>query len=300
MIEPKIERVSFDQIEEFKDLNTEELTGGDKLYSIMFDPNTGLFKYTQIYDGFNITNINSKTTSAIAVVNPNLGVPVGAILPIESTMDDLATFLLDPPTEAVYSMSLDKSIIRTRSIEQINVSYSYMAGDRGAITSVKYFKDNVVQGSNIIDINENIEKQIEIKVIIDTDDTGTLGANQIVMTKTLYISAVEFFGTVGGTSRIVTGADFTNPYLSAATDAIFNYPALVAGVGYFWFAALKSKSPSEWISINTDGSEDAINRGTIPGGLFALQGEVTHVFDIYEVYIVADATAFSTKIKIKL
>ena len=304
--EPKVQRVDFDLIEEFKNLNTEELPNvANTSYIITYDPSIQDFVYVEIFGGTNVTIMQAQLARDLIVTNTSLGIDLNAPFKIGDKFTDVIDSIINPKVGGVFSVSVSPNLVKVGPSHSISINDSFTRNDEGGIKSTNYFVDNSEIFGTTFTNASSIEAWTPVRVRMETDDTGGLPAN--VFEKTVQLRTVypQFFGSTGNTDRDVGFPDFNNEILTdAATDKyiILDFPDLnIASASFLWFAVHTSRTPTGWAEIDDKGKEDAINNGDLPG-LFIKQGaSVTDQYgSIFYVYKVAEKTDFSKRIKIKL
>lgn len=301
-----IERITFEEIQEFKDLDLFELTEGEnpeELILLAYDPALNKF-VTAILDvnpsSGNITiNNDAQLTRDITVITEDLPVAKGFVFKKDTDFTEFVQILCNPSKPSILVLSATPTIIEVNTATPILLSYAYTQNDGGVLdaATLEYFRETVAtfSGESTTILTEST---ITYNIFIDMLLSDQYAAEKLTDADTIRAIYPHFIGIDG--SGTTPGA-LVGPLLTDIKTLDYFYAdftALDEGFTYYWFAVHTSNNPLSWAEVDSNGTEDFLNSGDLDT-LFNYSGQITYKNNTYSVYM-TNATDFNGgRIKIK-
>ena len=309
MTEPNIQRITFDQIDEFKALDTEKLARiADTQYIITYDPLIGKFVFSELYGGLNITNIDATTDVDIVNNNPALGLIDKLVIPEDTSLTEFVHMLLNPSKKGTLTCSVSPELVETGVSTIFTISYNYSQHSDGPMASVTYIADGNNIGANIFSYTFTSEESLAVGVSLKSS-AGSLPADTFNCFTEIKGVYPEYYGSGGLASDFVTRPTVTQTVLSTALNIIdarrefvIDYPSLgFEAANWPWFAIAVSRGlPKKWAGLvgNTGEAEDPLNFGTVVDSFDLMPGTVLDKHGVaYNIFQIKNVTQFA-RIKI--
>jgi hypothetical protein len=267
MANPNIERVSFEEIQEFKNLDLHALptaVAPDNLVMLIYDTNTRLFTHANIdtiADGDVNISTDALLETDITVNTDDLPVNRGHVFLQGTSFTDVINTLCNPPTDSSLAVTISETVIEwgvSTSRETAHVFTQGTETDGEDAGTIVYYKDNVVQGSAIDISAVNIEGDVLYEVALDTL-TNTLPLKAFRSGAIMRVIFPVFIGN--GASASANGVLLKD--IKKDGFIICDFPGLAAGFDHYWFAVEENNIPIHWAEIDAQGNETAINKGEL-------------------------------------
>jgi hypothetical protein len=297
-----IERITFEQIQEFKDLNLSEIEAVENEYMIVllsYDTVTKKFgtalMNTSSGSGGVSSNTQSVLLSNVEVKTDDLSISRGYVFKKGIDMTSVVKLLSEPPVKSVLSLNASRVLFQVNTSHALTLSYTYTINGGGLLdeTTVSY-----LEGSTSIlaasDVFFSSPKEIEFKV------SGNMGGNDLFFAEKLYgtINAKAIYPVFSGKgASTLTDAILVD--ISTDREMVLDYATPVAYLTTYWFALHTSINPKSWVELDSSGNELASNGGTIDS-LFEVSLPITYKNNSYLIYSTTHETSFTGDVKIKL
>ena len=301
-----IERITFEEIQELKDLNLYDLPAAvdpANLVMLVYDTNTRQFTSSILDASGNITiTTDALLVRDITVNTDALPVNRGHVFVQGTAFTDVIDVLCNPPTDSSVVVSIDIPVIEWGVATARTISYVFNQGtETDAVNAAtgNLFVDNVLLGPltpspgvTIITASVTAESTVVYKVEVDSLNTS-LPVKSFSETVSMRVIFPIFIGTG------ITPAATTPELQDLVTDGFLycNFPGLAAGFDTHWFAVEQNKIPLRWAEVDAQGIETGFNKGPI-STLFEQSGNFQHNGNTFFVYRTVSAKTFPLRIKI--
>lgn len=310
----KIQRVTFDEIEEFEALDIHDIPQEtDVVWSITYDPITGKFNMAKIYNGYQMMINKAQLTKEFETRTDKLSVDRGFKFRKDWDLDRVVEALTDPATAPRLTTNTSIKLIEVAVSTSIDIYYTYTQNDGGMNqpSLATFYADDVQLAHSVYVVARSSEATIKLttNIVIDIAitpvprfDMTNMSANNYI--KVIYPSFHGYKVVPGSGSRAdVAEGDLTEKQLddiTATKDVIFNFQALHGtGALYYWFVVSSSHNPVSWVSIDSAGVEDGLNQGSISTLFEAQATTITYNGNSYTAYLTKQPTEFNNRVKIK-
>jgi hypothetical protein len=305
-VNPNIERISFEEIQEFKDLDLFHLVPENNEYLVVllaYDAVTKKFG-TALLDtnpesGLDIVvNNNSSLTSDIIVETDLMSVPEGYIFTAGTDLTEVMQLLANPPVEPIVTLNTPFDLYEVNVAQNIPLSYVYTqnAGGTLDVGSLAYY--NGVTGiGNPYPITFTQAGPVNLNLLIDMDASTYYTARKLKGEKIIKAVYPIFNGVTGNNAETVILDTPLLRDLDSGEVILDTDNMVVTNTAYYWFAIHRSLDPVQWVTMDR-GHESIMNGGPIDS-LFTLADSITYKNNIYNVYMTDHETVFSDKLKIK-
>lgn len=265
--DPNIERIHFEQIQEFKNLDLYNmLPTGDinDLILLTYDVASKTFTKTvlEAASGGNIlVSVDAKLTADVPVNTDKLSVPRGYIFRKDTVLTDVLSLLCNPPVVSTFSATATPGIIMVGAPTPRTLSYDFVQGvdtESIDVSSVAYFKGGTPMAGPTDTTVVQIPGALTYKVAASTLSVA-LASKYMESLVTVSVAYPHFVGA-GATA-------LTDPKVTVIPSDKFiicDFPSISNSTQDFhWFAVHDSDVPLTWVEIDSAGNEDPINRGEI-------------------------------------
>jgi hypothetical protein len=312
---PYIQRILIEQIQEFDELDLQDIDPNDpnlvnKLVLIAYNiHNRKFFVFQYDMTNGNITiNNNAFLEQNHEVNTDNLSTPRGFIFQSGWTLDKVVDALCNPPIPPVLTLTLDKYLIEVNVASNINLSYILENAIEDTSFPPTYKRGILTIPSSTDQFTPTIPGITEYSVTIRTEVSTSYPA--INITATDNVKAVFPFLIDAGPNNTLTSIGTLDPLqvqplhdINATGYLIADFPSIISGgqptpQNYYWFAIQKDLVPVEWVAIDANNIESALNRGPIATG-FTDIGNLTFRGNSFKIWMGIQPTFYSDKIMIK-
>jgi hypothetical protein len=295
-----IERITFEEIQEFKNLNLYELpaqANPANLMILIYDTNTKSFSSGVMDASGNITiTTDAILTRNVTVNTDDLPVNRGHVFLQGTAFTDVIDVLCNPPTDSSLSKSLDVILIEWGVATARTISHVFTQGtetDGEDAGTIVYYKDNVVIGSATDSTSITAESTVLYEVGVDTLNT-TLPIKSFREGINMRVIFPIFIGQ--GFGPVATTPELQD--LEIDRYIICDFPTIAGGFDYYWFSVEQGKTPLRWAEIDAAGAETGINKGDI-STLFEAAGSFQHNGNTMSSYRTVGKKIFALRIKIE-
>ena len=314
-----IERISFEEIQEFKNLDLYLIDPSLNPYQtvlLAYDPSTRKFG-TAILDtdpssGGVIVQNDAKLLRDVIVSTDKLSIAPGYIFKKDLEFTEFVEELCNPRILPVLSLTVSPNLVEVAVNVQIQLSFDYLKNGYGEkdLATLLYFKNNVSLGNSLPSedyadiITPTTENQITYKVNVNSLDvenaSGEVLVPAVLTTDSEYLRVA--YPNMNGESETQALPDLVSDgSKTALTDIKRTHNVILDLSGnfkYHWFATHISNIPTAWTEIDANGVEDAWNNGPIDS-LFEKVGIASYNGNSFDIYFTQTKTTFSNRIKIK-
>jgi len=300
-----IERIHFEQIQEFKDLDLYALSPGEnpeEMILLVYDPVVRKFipaiLDTNPNSGGVIVNNQAKLLRDVVVQTDDLPLPSGYIFKKDIEFTEFVEILCNPKVGPVIVLTATPALIEVNQATNVTLVYAYTQNDGGVldVPTLQYFRETVAttsgEATTII-----TESTVNYSVFIDMIASDDFGAENLTDTDTIRAVYPNFINTSSDGNAPGT---LTNPRLAdIKTDGslICELNEVSSDFTYYYFAVHTSNNPTDWVEIDENEVEDFLNGGPIETA-FTNVGSVTFKNNSYSIWMSAKTT-WGKRIKIK-
>lgn len=315
---PNIERILIEQIQEFKELDLQELDPNDpalddKLILIAYNIATRNF-FTFYYDlteGSIIINNNAFLTKDFIVNTDELSTPRGFVFRSGWALDNIVDALCNPPTGPTLSLDASPYLIEVNTSTSVTLQETYVQNSAGLVDSnvpSAYMRGSLSIPTNIDALTITSPSTVTYSVTVRTLASPQYPVLNMIAEDTVKGIYPFLIGAGTGNTIVDIGTliDSQKQALEdiATTDyLIANFPSLVAPAqpapkNYYWFAVHQSFTPISWVAVDSGGNESTLNKGPIETG-FSNIGNMVYKGNSFSIWMGIQDTFYASNIKIK-
>jgi len=219
--------------------------------------------------------------------------------------------LCNPPRPPILTLTANKYLIEINEPTDVTLTYAYTQNAAGGIDPI--YPVTYKRGATAIVGNVDRLTASSIGTVTYSVELRTLDSTQYpsaLMTATDTVKVIYPFLIGAGPTNTLSSVNpleeadkqalhdiSATRYLVANFDSIVP-PATPTPQNYYWFAAHQSQVPTEWVAVDANGVESALNRGPISTG-FSDIGNLTFKGQSYKLWMGIQPTFYSSRIKIK-
>lgn len=300
-----IERIHFEQIQEFKDLDLYALSPGEnpeEMILLAYDPVIRKF-VPAILDtdpnsgGVTVLN-DAKLSRDIVVQTDKLPVPRGFIFKKDTEFTDFVELLCNPKEGPTLTLVVSPSLIEVNVATSVGLTYNYTQRDGGVLdpATLQYFRETVA-ATNGEDTTITSEKTVGYSMFIDMNESDDFEAENLTDTSSLRAVYPNFIGTSATGSAPGSLASPRLDDIKVDGELICELNQVSSDFTYYYFAVHTSNNPTDWVEIDDNGVEDFLNGGTIDT-VFNNVGTVVYKNNNYAIWM-SYKTDWGKRIKIK-
>ena len=319
---PYIQRILFEQIQEFKSLDLQEFDPTDPDYVdkfpiLVYNAASNQFTlapFPKNFYGNIITSTAELKTSHTA--GPSSPMPIGFTFVQGWDLDQVVEAICNPPVSGTLSFNADKSLVEIGLQTDINLTYNWNQQSEGPVvpSTFIYYRGSTVlhSGSIVSPFTDHLlasnRGTITYKVEFRTGDTPNFPSSIKTATDTVKAVYPHFAGANDNgafpTSLTAAGSHKqTLTDIEATHNATVNYsgivpPATPLPTKFYWFAVEDRLTPTEWIGL-AGGHEDPDNSGEITSSYNKAPNTISYKNTAYRVYMTKVYTYYDTPVRIK-
>lgn len=300
-----IERIHFEQIQEFKDLDLYALVPGEnpeEMILLAYDPVIRKF-VPAILDtnpnsgGVTVFN-DAKLVRDVVVQTDKLPVPNGFIFKKDTEFTEFVELLCNPKEGSVLALLATPLLIEVNQATNIALNYTYTQRDGGTLdlATLTYFRETVATFDGEATTITS-EKTVGYSMFVNMNASADFEAENLTSTDSIRAVYPNFIGV---TSDGNAPGALTNPRLDDIKvdgDLICELNEVSQDYTYYYFAVHTSNNPTDWVEIDSNGVEDFLNGGPIDT-VFNNVGTVTFKNNTYAIWM-SYKTQWGKRIKIK-
>lgn len=262
---PNIERVSFEEIQEFKDLNLFNLpavASPDNLIMLVYDTRTSSFLHAKIDAlGGGVVFDEAKLTKDVTVNTEKLPVNSGYVFLQGTSFTDVLDILCNPPTDSTLTAAVDRDIIEYGIGVPRVLSYTFdMGTETGPIdvATVEYFRGATLLPSQTdsLAITSGDEVVYTIKAT-----APAAGATPLKAFQSSVIMRVVIPTFIGLGQTAVPTNDKSLQDIKKDGYIICDFTDVSNDFDFYWFAVDHTFVPKRWAEIDEQGHETGTNKG---------------------------------------